>query len=379
VAAVAETVHGEGDRASGAVAAGGVQPDGVEPDGVQAGDLAERAARDRRVGWAALLVVWVLWGSTYFAIRVGVETIPPLLMAGTRYVVAGLLMFPFAVRSRVPGEPSGVSAGRAGWFGGRGGWIGRRRADQPRAAFWWSAAVVGALLLAGGNGGVSVAERTVPSGLAALLVATVPLWLIIIDRLVTGTRIGLIATGGLVAGVVGVGFLSGLFGGGEHGGAGGVSVVGVVIILAASVSWASGTIASRRLPLPARPLLATSMQMLAGGLVLFVAAAVGGEFSELDLGRVSTGSLLGLLWLIGPGSIVALSAYVVAVRRLPTATVATYAYVNPIIAVILGTALLGEAVTVPMLLGGALVVVAVVLVLRAQAIRSRPRRPQAAD
>jgi drug/metabolite transporter (DMT)-like permease len=382
VAAVVETVHGEGDRASGGVAAGGVQPDGVQPDGVQpdgvqpdgvqAGDLAERAARDRRVGWAALLVVWVLWGSTYFAIRVGVETIPPLLMAGTRYVVAGLLMFPFAVRSRVPGQPAGAPAGRAGW-------LGRRGADRPCVAFWWSAAVVGTLLLAGGNGGVSVAERTVPSGLAALLVATVPLWLIIIDRLVTGTRIGLIATGGLVAGVVGVGFLSGLFGDDEHGGAGGVSVAGVVIILAASVSWASGTIASRRLPLPARPLLATSMQMLAGGVVLFVAAVVGGEFSGLDLGRVSTGSLLGLLWLIGPGSIVALSAYVVAVRRLATATVATYAYVNPIIAVILGTALLGEAVTVPMLLGGALVVVAVVLVLRAQAVRSRPRGPRSAD
>jgi drug/metabolite transporter (DMT)-like permease len=213
----------------------------------------------------------------------------------------------------------------------------------------------------------------VPSGLAALLVATVPLWLIIIDRVATGTRIGLIATGGLVAGVVGVGFLSGLFGGDAHGGAGGVSVAGVVIILAASVSWASGTIASRGLPLPARPLLATSMQMLAGGVVLFVAAAIGGEFSGLDLGRVSAGSLLGLLWLIGPGSIIALSAYVVAVRRLPTATVATYAYVNPIIAVILGTALLGETVTAPMLLGGALVVVAVVLVLRAQVVRSRPR------
>jgi drug/metabolite transporter (DMT)-like permease len=234
-------------------------------------------------------------------------------------------------------------------------------------------------MLAGGNGGVSVAERTVPSGLAALLVATVPLWLIIIDRPVTGTRIGLIATGGLLAGVVGVGFLSGLFGGDGHGGAGGVSVVGVVIILAASVSWASGTIASRQLPSPARPLLATSMQMLAGGLVLFVAAAIGGEFSGLDLGRVSMSSLLGLLWLIGPGSIIALSAFVVAVRRLPTATVATYAYVNPIIAVILGTALLGEALTMPMLLGGALVVVAVVLVLRAQAVRSRPRGQESAD
>jgi drug/metabolite transporter (DMT)-like permease len=336
------------------------------------GGAGEQAGRDRRVGWAALLVVWVLWGSTYFAIRVGVETIPPLLMAGTRYVIAGLLMFPFAVRSRMPGDTAGAPAGRGGWR--RGPRTDRPRGvDRPRARFWWSAAVVGMLLLAGGNGGVSVAERTVPSGLAALLLATVPLWLIIIDRVVTGTRIGLIATAGLVAGAVGVGFLSGLFGGSSHGGRGAVSVAGVVIILAASVSWASGTIASRRLPLPARPLLATSMQMLAGGVVLLVAAAVAGEFSGLDLGRVSAGSLLGLLWLIGPGSIIAFSAYVVAVRRLPTASVATYAYVNPIIAVILGTALLGETVTGPMLLGGALVVVAVVLVLRAQAVRSRAR------
>jgi len=276
------------------------------------GDAGEQAGRDRRVGWAALLVVWVLWGSTYFAIRVGVETIPPLLMAGTRYVVAGLLMFPFAVRSRVPGETAGSPAGRGGWRRGRGadrspradrlrGADRARGADRPRARFWWSAAVVGMLLLAGGNGGVSVAERTVPSGLAALLLATVPLWLILIDRVVTGTRIGLVATAGLAAGAVGVGFLSGLFGGSSHGGRGAVSVAGVVIILAASVSWASGTIASRRLPLPARPLLATSMQMLAGGVVLFAAAAIAGEFSGLDLGRVSTGSLLGLLWLIGPG------------------------------------------------------------------------------
>jgi drug/metabolite transporter (DMT)-like permease len=306
----------------------------------------------RQVGWLALLVVWVLWGSTYFAIRVGVETLPPLLMAGVRYVVAGLLMYPFAIRS---------------------GGLEVRAADRPRFAGWWSAALVGALLLAGGNGGVSAGERSVPSGLAALLVATVPLWLIVIDRVFNGTRIGLAAMAGLVAGVVGVGFLAGPFGGSTghaaagHGGTGGSPGIGIVIILVASVSWASGTIASRRVPLPSRPLLATSMQMLAGGVILLAAAAVTGEFSRFDPAQVSAASVLAVAYLIGPGSIIAFSAYVVAVRRLPTATVATYAYVNPIIAVILGTSLLGEALTASMLLGGALIVVAVVLVVRAQA------------
>lgn len=306
----------------------------------------------RQVGWLALLVVWVLWGSTYFAIRVGVETLPPLLMAGTRYVVAGLLMYPFAIRSGGPEV---------------------RAADRPRFAGWWSAALVGSLLLAGGNGGVSAGERSVPSGLAALLVATVPLWLIVIDRVFNGSRVGRVAMAGLVAGVVGVGFLAGPFGGSTghagagHGGAGGSPGIGIVIILAASVSWASGTIASRRVPLPSRPLLATSMQMLAGGVVLLAAAAVTGEFSRFDPAQVSAASVLAVAYLIGPGSIIAFSAYVVAVRRLPTATVATYAYVNPIIAVILGTSLLGETLTASMLLGGALIVVAVVLVVRAQA------------
>ena len=174
----------------------------------------------RQVGWLSLLVVWVLWGSTYFAIRVGVETLPPLLMAGIRYVVAGLLMFPFATRS-------GGAELRAG--------------DRPRAAGWWSALLVGTLLLAGGNGGVSVGERSVPSGLAALLVATVPLWLIVIDRVFNGTRIALPALAGLVAGVVGVGFLAGPFGGSAghagagHGGTGGSPGIGIVIILIASV------------------------------------------------------------------------------------------------------------------------------------------------
>ena len=310
----------------------------------------------RRTGWLALLVVWVLWGSTYFAIRVGVETLPPLLMAGIRYVVAGLLMFPFALRSGGPQV---------------------RAADRPRVSGWWSAVLVGTLLLAGGNGGVSVGERSVPSGLAALLVATVPLWLILIDRILNGTRIGVLALAGLLAGVIGVGFLAGPFGGGTehagagHGGAGGSPGTGIVIILLASVSWASGTIASRRVPLPSRPLLATAMQMLAGGVVLLAAAAVTGEFSRFHPSQVSAASWLALAYLIGPGSIIAFSAYMVAVRRLPTAIVATYAYVNPIIAVFLGATFLGEALTASMLVGGALIVVAVALVVRSQAAATR--------
>ncbi len=327
---------------------------GERGDGEAGGSGGRRPAGGgvRQVGWLALLVVWVLWGSTYFAIRVGVETLPPLLMAGVRYIVAGLLMYPFAIRSGGPEV---------------------RAADRPRFAGWWSAALVGGLLLAGGNGGVSAGERSVPSGLAALLVATVPLWLIVIDRVFNGTRIGLAAMAGLVAGVVGVGFLAGPFGGSTgpaaagHGGTGGSPGIGIVIILVASVSWASGTIASRRVPLPSRPLLATSMQMLAGGVILLAAAAVTGEFSRFDPAQVSAASVLAVAYLIGPGSIIAFSAYVVAVRRLPTATVATYAYVNPIIAVILGTSLLGEALTASMLLGGSLIVVAVVLVVRAKA------------
>jgi drug/metabolite transporter (DMT)-like permease len=319
--------------------------------------LPRRAADDaRRAGWLALLVVWVLWGSTYFAIRVGVETLPPLLMAGTRYVVAGLLMYPLALRS---GGPEA------------------RTADRPRASGWWSAVLVGTLLLAGGNGGVSVGERSVPSGLAALLVATVPLWLILIDRILNGTRIGLLAMAGLTAGVIGVGFLAGPFGGGTghagvgHDAASGSPGTGIVIILFASVSWALGTITSRRVPLPSRPLLATSMQMLAGGVVLLAAAAATGEFSGFDASQVSVASWLALAYLIGPGSIIAFSAYVVAVRRLPTATVGTYAYVNPIIAVLLGTSFLGEALTASMLAGGALIVVAVALVVRSQATAAR--------
>lgn len=281
----------------------------------------------RGSGWAALLIVWVVWGSTYLAIRVAVESLPPLLMAGSRFVIAGAVMFPVAVRS---GRPS-----RAQWLG---------------------CAVVGILML-GANGALSFAERTVPSGLASLLIATVPLWLLGFDAGLNRAKLGWAPILGLVVGLVGVTFLSGST-------SGSVSVAGVVICLLAAASWALGTILSRRVPTPGNPALGSSMEMLTAGAVLLAAAAAGGEFGSFHPDAVSARSWLALAYLVGIGSIVAFSAYIVAVRKLPTATVATYAYVNPVIAVLLGTTLLNERLTPSMFIGGALIVSAVVLVVR---------------
>jgi drug/metabolite transporter (DMT)-like permease len=291
-------------------------------------------------GWAALVVVYVFWGGTYLGIRVGVETIPPLLLAGARYLIAGLILFPFAIRGGTPEL---------------------RAADRPNRASWVACGIVGLLLLLGGNALVSVGERTVPSGFASLLVATVPLWLLVMDAVLTRTWIGWLPLTGLLAGLAGVALLAGL---GDGGGASGASGRGIAIILFAAVCWAVGTILSTRLKaLPQRPLLTTAMQMLVGGAIITAVAAADGEFAHFGLAQVSLRSWLALLYLIGPGSILALSAYGIAVRSLPTSTAATYAYVNPVVAVILGTLILSEKLTPMMLLGGALIVAAVALIV----------------
>ena len=302
------------------------------------------------VAWACLLIVYVVWGSTYLAIRVGVETMPPLLMAATRNLVAGLILFPVALRARRGG---GIPASR------------RRPASGipaprrwPGRAEWLGCAVVGVLLLVA-NAVVGIGEQTVPSGLAALLVATVPLWLISIDAVLNHARIGLAPAAGLALGLAGVALLSGLGGGSAR-----ISAGGVVVILAAAAMWAAGTIMAGRVTLPSSPALASGMQLLCGGVTLLALAAATGEFGSLRLGEVSARSWLALGYLIVAGSVVAFSAYGIAVRTLPTATVATYAYVNPVIAVLLGTLILNERLTAAMLAGGALIVGAVALVVR---------------
>jgi drug/metabolite transporter (DMT)-like permease len=282
------------------------------------------------VAWICLLIVYVVWGSTYLAIRIGVETIPPLLLAAARNMMAGLIMFPLAIRSR----------------------------RWPSRTEWLGGAIVGILLLVA-NGVVGVGEKTVPSGLAALLVATVPLWLLGLDAGLNHARLGVAPLAGLALGLAGVALLSGL-----GGGSGAVSVVGVLTILGAAAMWALGTIMARRVAIPSSAALASGMELLCGGAALLVLAAASGEFGSLRLAEVSTRSWIALGYLTVFGSIVAFSAYGIAVRALPTATVATYAYVNPVIAVALGALILNERLTPAMFAGGALIVGAVVLVVR---------------
>jgi len=304
-------------------------------------------ARRDLAGWSALLVVWVVWGSTYIAIRVADESLPPLAMASARYLSAGVLLFPFASRSGGPQV---------------------RASDRPGIAQWLGMAVVGTMLLALGNGAVSYAEKTLPAGLAALLVATVPLWMVLTDRVINGRPIPPASWLALVIGVAGVAILARPNG---HG-----SVVPVLIVLGGSLCWGSGSVLAGRLPAPARPLLGSAMEMLTGGAVLAGLAAVTGELSHLDPGQMSGRSVLALIYLIGPGSLLAMTCYVIALRRLPSAAVSTYAYVNPVIAVALGVLLLGEHLTLTTALGGGVVLVSVLLLLRPSgAVRNRAGTP----
>src|SRR5215472_1085613 len=288
--------------------------------------------------WATLLVVWVVWGSTYLAIRVADRSLPPFEMAAIRYLTAGAVLYPLA------------------WLA----WRHRRQAPGPsRRAQWAGMAVVGTMLLAFGNGGVSYAEQTLPSGLAALLVASVPLWMALADRAINGRRI---RADGWLALLIGLGGVAVLARPAAHG-----SAVPVLVVLGASMSWGIGSVLAGRLPAPASPLLGSAMQMLAGGAVLAGIAAATGELTRPNSGHLSTQSLVALAYLIGPGSLLALTCYVIALRRLPTAAVSTYAYVNPVVAVSLGTLILGERLILTTLLGGAIVVAAVALLLTRQA------------
>jgi drug/metabolite transporter (DMT)-like permease len=307
-------------------------------------DLAKTPGTSRAglSAWGALLVVWLVWGSTYLAIRVADRSIPPFAMAGARYLTAGAVLYPLALlgsRRRQAAAPSALSA----------------PAGPSRLAQWGGMAVVGTLLLAFGNGGVSYAEQTLPSGLAALLVASVPLWMALADRLINGQRIPRLGWLALVIGLAGIAVLARPSGTG--------AVLPVLVVLGASVSWGVGSVLAGRLPSPASPFVGSAMEMLAGGVVLTGLAAATGELARVDPAHVSEQSLLGLLYLIGPGSLLALTCYVVALRRLPTAAVSTYAYVNPVVAVSLGALFLGERPTPATLAGGVVVVASVAMLL----------------
>jgi drug/metabolite transporter (DMT)-like permease len=285
----------------------------------------------------ALAVVYVVWGSTYLGIALAIETLPPLLMASVRFLLAGAILY--AV----------VRVGRPG--------VARPTADQ-----WLAAVITGGPLFVLGNGGVVWAQQTVPSGIAALIVASVALWITLLDRVFFGRRLGWPAVAGLVIGFAGVALLV------EPGGTGGAKPFGAVLLVLASLGWAIGSLLSRNAALPESPLLGPAMQMLAGGALLGIAGAAAGELGQIGADSFSLRSVAGLAYLVVFGSIVAFSAYAWLLRATRTSLVATYAYVNPIVAVLLGWAVLGEAVTTRTLLAGGIIVAAVALI-----VSSRPK------
>ena len=280
----------------------------------------------------ALAAIYVVWGSTYLAIRVMVETVPPLLGAGVRFLLAGALMYAWV---RLRRDPFPVS--REELLG---------------------CALVGVLLMFGGNGLVTVAERDVPSGLAALLVATEPLWIIVL-RAVWRERPGRLSAVGVVAGFVGVALL--LVPGDRPEGA---SLAACLLVVFAAMCWALGSFAGSRLRLPGDPLHSTALQMLLGGAAMSAVAVVAGEPWALELENVSGDSWLAFAYLVLVGSVVAFTAYAWLLRNVPISTVSTYAYVNPVIAVFLGWLILSEPVSLNTVLATAIIVASVALTMR---------------
>src|SRR5579862_2688963 len=261
---------------------------------------------------AALGTVYLVWGSTYFAIATADKTLPPLLMLSVRFLVAGGLLYAWCA------------------------WRGVLAAERPGRREWRAAAIVGALLLVVDTGGVAWAETRVASGYAALLVASVPLFMALIDRTVFGVRLPLGAAAGIATGLLGVGLLVSP---GGH-----ASVLGTGVLLVAAFAWAAGSAYARVAPLPRRPLLAAAMQMLCAGVLLAGAGVASGELSHVRLGAISPASLGALGFLVVFGSIVAFSAYGWLLRNASTPLLSTYAYVNPAVAVFLGWAFAGEHV-----------------------------------
>ena len=283
--------------------------------------------------WTALVIVYTVWGSTYLAIRVAVESMPPLLMAGVRFVLAGMVLVVW--RLAVLGK----------------------NAKLPTSREWRSAAIVGALLMLGGNGGVAFAELSVPSGITALIVATVPLWIAVFDRVFFRRTLSVQRIAGLAIGFGAVAFLVGSRGGG------GLDTLGTSVALIGAIAWAAGSLYARGATLPQDTSIAIGAEMLAGGAMLVAAGAGIGEFSDPTLLHPTAASWLAFAYLVVFGALIGFSAYLWLLRVAPIARVSTYAYVNPIVAVILGSFVLHEPIGAHTIAAGAAILVAVALIV----------------
>jgi drug/metabolite transporter (DMT)-like permease len=285
---------------------------------------------------AAFAVVYLIWGSTYLAIRVGVESFPPLLLAGSRHLAAALALYA-VVR----------------W----------KNSERPTALQWRTAIITGGLMQCLGNGGVCLAEKTVPSGITALLVATVSLWMVLVDWIRPGgTRPAARVFAGLFMGFAGLALLVGPA---HLAGSSRLDPAGAGILVIASLAWACGSIYSKHGVLPGSPVLAVAMQSLAGGLLLWVAGLAAGEARALHFAAISPRSWIALLYLVVFGSMIGFTAYLYILQKSTAARVATYAFVNPVVALLLGWLLAGEEMTVRTMLAAVVILTAVLLVITA--------------
>lgn len=296
----------------------------------------------------AFAAIYVIWGTTYLAIRLAVETIPPFLMAGTRFLIAGSITFLFLRARGIP---------------------------VPKRLHWRSAVIIGAFLIVGGNGLVTWSEQQVPSGIAALVVATVPLWITLFNWLLyRGGKPGKQIVAGLVLGFIGIGLL---IGPSQLLGTATFDLPSMLILILAPILWSLGSLYSRRADLPDNIFMSTAMEMLAGGALLVIAGLLTGEAADLNITEISTRSLFAMLYLTVFGSIVALTAYVWLLRTVHPSRAATYTYVNPVIALFLGWLVLSEPLTPLTLLAVLVIIVAVVLITaqRQQDPDSRSEKP----
>lgn len=294
------------------------------------------AAGNRTLLYLAYAAVYIIWGSTFFAIRIGIESLPPLLLPALRHFSVGLIFYPIFR------------------------YVGR---EKPTLFQWRTAIVTGCLLLCIGNGTVSWAEKIVPSGIAALLVATVSLWMVLIDWLRPGGgRPVARVLAGLVLGFAGMALLVGPK---DLGGSDRINPLGTLVLVIASFAWAAGSVYSKHHPQPNSPLLGVAMQCLAGGSALLIAAVLSGELRGFHWAQVTQRSWIALLYLAVLGSGVGFSAYVYVLKHSAATRVATYAFVNPVVALLLGWSLGGEALTLRTLMASAIILVAVLLVITA--------------
>jgi drug/metabolite transporter (DMT)-like permease len=286
---------------------------------------------------AAFASIYIIWGSTYLAIRYAIETIPPFVMGGTRFLVSGVLLY---------------------W------WARSRGASRPTKLHWRNAVIAGGFLLLGGNGAVVWAEQYVPSGLTALLVSILPFWLVIIEWVRPPRRR---PTGAVLVGLV-LGFIGivVLVGPGNVGGQGDVRPLGALVLIVGSLSWAIGSFWSRDAKLPESALLTTGMEMLGGGALLIIVGVLTGELSHLDVHQVSRASTIGLVYLITFGSLLGFTSYIWLLDKVSPAHLGTYAYVNPIVAVLLGWAIAGERLSIRTGVAAAIVICAVALITSAR-------------